>query len=60
MLPPPMVIAEELGNASSSRLLLLKVNKEPGLPQIAELHVEGLNPVIPEACIFPHIEHYIP
>ena len=32
MLPPPMVIAEKLGNASSSHLPLLKVNREPGLP----------------------------
>ena len=55
-----MVIAEKLGNARSSHLPLLKVNREPALPQIAELHVEGLNPVIPEACIFSHIEHYIP
>ena len=31
MLPPHMMIAEKLGNASSSRLLLLKVNREPGL-----------------------------
>ena len=31
MLPPRMVIAEELGNASSSCLPLLKVNREPGL-----------------------------
>ena len=42
--------------AGSSCLLLLKVNRETGLPQIAELRMEGLNPVSPEACIFPEAE----
>ena len=31
ILPPPMVTAEELGDARSSHLLLLKVNRETGL-----------------------------
>ena len=60
MLPPSMVWLKSWGKAGSSCLLLLKVNRETGLPQIAELHMEGLNPVSPEACIFPYIEHYIP
>ena len=49
-LPPPTVIAEELGNAGS------KVKKEIDWPQIAEVHMKGMNSVIPETCIFPNKE----
>ena len=38
------------GNARS------KVNKEQDWPQIAEVHMKGINLVSPEACIFPYTE----
>jgi len=65
--PTPMVTAEELRNARSSHLPHLppsKVNRNGGCkqlgnriwPQIAEVHVKGMNSVSPEACIFPYTE----
>ena len=40
-----------------ANLPLLKVIKETGLqPQIAEVHMKGMNSVSPAIYIFPHIE----
>ena len=47
MLPTPM-IAEALGEC--------KKQGEQDCPQIAEVHMKGMNSVSPEACIFPYTE----
>ena len=40
----------------SSHLPLLKVNKETGLLQVAEVLMKGTSPASPETCIFPNRE----
>ena len=52
MLPPPKVIAEELGECK----------KQDGhgnriWPQAAEVHMKEMNSVSPEAYIFPYTEY---
>ena len=37
MLPPPMVMAEDLGECKKQYVPLLRMNKETGCPQIIEL-----------------------
>ena len=51
MLPPPTVIAEELGEC--------KKQGEQGnrIAQKAAVHMKGANSASPEACIFPYREY---
>ena len=53
---PPRWLLRSWGSTRSSHLPLLKVNKETGLFQVAEVLMKGTSPASPETCIFPNRE----
>ena len=52
MLPPPLVIAEELGECKKQS----EEGSSIGPRQIAEQHMKRMNSVSPEASVFPYAE----
>ena len=57
MLPPPAWwLLRSWGMQSAAICRSIRWTGNQGWPQMAELYVEGMNPVSPEACIFPEAE----
>ena len=53
-LQAPKVIAEKLGECKKQQCA-----RKQGWPQIAEVHMKGMNSVSPKAYIFPYLEYQI-